>query len=68
MLRHAVACGEYISVASQHDAEQADIEKEREQQRKGPEAQQRELEELTQIYINRSVLSLGLDQILYQSE
>jgi len=39
-------------VASQKDAEEADIEKERAEQRKGPEAQQRELEELTQIYID----------------
>lgn len=44
--------GEYISVASQKDAEEADIEKERAEQRKGPEAQQRELEELTQIYVD----------------
>lgn len=55
----SMACGEYISVASQKDAEEADIEKERAEQRKGPEAQQRELEELTQIYIDRG-LSPGL--------
>jgi VIT1/CCC1 family predicted Fe2+/Mn2+ transporter len=46
--------GEYISVASQKDAEEADIEKERAEQAKGPAAQQRELEELTQIYIGVS--------------
>jgi hypothetical protein len=38
-------------VSSQKDAEEADIEKERTEQAKGPAAQQRELEELTQIYI-----------------
>jgi VIT1/CCC1 family predicted Fe2+/Mn2+ transporter len=42
--------GEYISVASQKDAEEADIEKERAEQRKGPAAQARELEELAAIY------------------
>lgn len=46
--------GEYISVASQKDSEEADIEKERAEQRKGPAAQQRELDELTQIYIDVS--------------
>jgi uncharacterized protein HemX len=48
----AAAAGEYISVSSQKDAEEADIEKERAEQRKGPEAQERELDELTQIYID----------------
>lgn len=48
--RHCLA-GEYISVSSQKDAEEADIEKERAEQRKGPAAQQRELEELTNIYV-----------------
>jgi VIT1/CCC1 family predicted Fe2+/Mn2+ transporter len=38
--------GEYISVASQKDAEEADIEKERAEQRKGPHARLREFEEL----------------------
>jgi hypothetical protein len=38
--------GEYISVSSQKDAEEADIEKERLEQLKGPEARQREFEEL----------------------
>lgn len=53
LLTRALA-GEYISVASQKDAEEADIEKERAEQAKGPAAQQRELEELTQIYIGVS--------------
>lgn len=34
-----MACGEYISVASQRDAECADIAKEVQEQRKGPTAQ-----------------------------
>lgn len=33
----SMAAGEYISVSSQRDTEQADIQKEREQQEKGPE-------------------------------
>ena len=45
------AAGEYISVSSQKDAEEADIEKERLEQLKGPEARQRELQELTGIYV-----------------
>ena len=32
-----MAAGEYISVSSQRDTEAADVEKEREQQEKGPE-------------------------------
>lgn len=51
----SMACGEYISVASQKDAEEADIEKERAEQLKGPEAQARELEELMHIYIQRGL-------------
>jgi hypothetical protein len=54
-LWRAPPTGEFISVASQKDAEEADIAKERAEQAKGPEAQQRELEELTQIYVNRGV-------------
>ncbi|KXZ50817.1 hypothetical protein GPECTOR_15g503 [Gonium pectorale] len=45
----SMACGEYISVASQRDTEEADIEKERQQQ----------LKELTEIYVKR-----GLDRPL----
>eukprot|EP00775_Hariotina_reticulata_P000676 gene676-974_t len=55
----SMACGEYISVASQKDAEEADIEKERLEQLKGPDARERELDELTQIYVNR-----GLNEVL----
>ncbi|KAF8057734.1 pcl1 [Scenedesmus sp. PABB004] len=50
-----MACGEYISVASQRDTEEADIEKERQEQRKGPAARARELDELTQIYVDRGL-------------
>jgi hypothetical protein len=52
---HSVAVGEYISVAGQRDAEEADIQKERDEQAKGPAARAHELEELTEIYINRCV-------------
>jgi len=41
-----MAAGEYISVASQKDAEEADVEKERAEQQKGPSARLREFEEL----------------------
>ena len=51
----SMAAGEYVSVASQRDAEQADIDKEILEQLKGPEAQARELEELTLIYVDRGV-------------
>ncbi|GFR44345.1 hypothetical protein Agub_g5562 [Astrephomene gubernaculifera] len=51
----SMAVGEYISVASQRDTEEADIEKERQQQLKGPAARARELEELTCIYIQRGL-------------
>ncbi|KIZ03149.1 Fe(2+)/(Mn2+) transporter pcl1 [Monoraphidium neglectum] len=51
----SMACGEYISVSSQKDAEEADIEKERAEQAKGERAQQTELEELTAIYRSRGL-------------
>lgn len=51
----SMAVGEYVSVSSQRDAEQADIKKEIEEQLKGPAAQARELEELAQIYVSRGV-------------
>jgi VIT1/CCC1 family predicted Fe2+/Mn2+ transporter len=50
-----MACGEWVSVASQRDAEQADIEKERREQAKGPAAQAVELDELTNIYLGRGL-------------
>ena len=55
----SMACGEYISVASQRDAEEADIAKEIAEQKKGEEARLLELEELTMIYVDRG-LTRGL--------
>lgn len=52
----SMAAGEYVSVSSQRDAEQADIAKERRELEHQPEF---ELQELTQIYIGR-----GLDSDL----
>jgi VIT1/CCC1 family predicted Fe2+/Mn2+ transporter len=52
----SMAAGEYVSVSSQTDAEQADIARETRELRETPEA---ELEELTQIYCAR-----GLDEAL----
>ena len=40
----SMAVGEYVSVSSQRDAEKADIDKEIQEQLKGPEARARELE------------------------
>jgi VIT1/CCC1 family predicted Fe2+/Mn2+ transporter len=51
----SMACGEFISVSSQRDAEEADVEKERAEQAKGPEARARELEELAGIYMARGL-------------
>jgi len=51
-----MAAGEYVSVSSQTDAEQADIERETRELRDTPEA---ELEELTRFYSAR-----GLDEAL----
>jgi len=52
----AMAAGEYVSVSAQSDTEKADIALETQELRDYPEA---ELEELTQIYVNR-----GLEQDL----
>ncbi|KAH7620775.1 hypothetical protein Ndes2526B_g04697 [Nannochloris sp. 'desiccata'] len=51
----SMAAGEYVSVSSQRDAEKVDIELEVLEQSKGSEAQERELEELTHIYVERGV-------------
>ena len=51
----SMALGEYVSVSAQKDAEKADIDKEIQEQLKGPEAQARELDELAQIYVDRGV-------------
>jgi VIT1/CCC1 family predicted Fe2+/Mn2+ transporter len=52
----SMAAGEYVSVSSQTDAEQADLAREARELRETPEA---ELEELTGIYVDR-----GLDRDL----
>lgn len=52
----SMAAGEFISVSSQSDTEQADLARERRELREDPES---ELQELTQIYVDR-----GLDQDL----
>lgn len=52
----SMAAGEYVSVSSQADAEQADLARERAELEEMPEA---ELEELTMIYVDR-----GLDRDL----
>jgi len=51
----SMAIGEFISVSSARDSQQADLQKEREEQLKSPEAAARELEELTQIYVDRGL-------------
>jgi VIT1/CCC1 family predicted Fe2+/Mn2+ transporter len=52
----SMAAGEYVSVSSQTDAENADLARERRELAETPEA---ELEELTRIYVDR-----GLDRRL----
>jgi VIT1/CCC1 family predicted Fe2+/Mn2+ transporter len=52
----SMAAGEYVSVSSQHDAEQADINRERRELAADPEFEQAEL---TEIYVRR-----GLDREL----
>jgi VIT1/CCC1 family predicted Fe2+/Mn2+ transporter len=53
----SMTIGEYISVSSQKDSEQADVQKEIDEHAKGENARNRELMELTQIYINRGLNS-----------
>lgn len=50
-----MAAGEYISVASQRDAELTDVEKERAEQEKGPAAREAEERELAAIYRARGL-------------
>jgi VIT1/CCC1 family predicted Fe2+/Mn2+ transporter len=54
----SMAAGEYVSVSSQADTEQADLDRERKELRDNPKAEQ---EELTGIYVRR-----GLDRELAQ--
>ena len=58
-LRHTDVHPCTAATCSQKDCEEADIDKERLQQEMGPEARQHELDELTQIYVNRG-LTLAL--------
>lgn len=51
----SMACGEYVSVASQKDTEAADMQRERSEFLKGPKHVQKELEELAQIYETRGL-------------
>jgi VIT1/CCC1 family predicted Fe2+/Mn2+ transporter len=51
-----MSAGEYVSVSSQSDTEQADLARERKELREDPKG---ELDELTEIYVKR-----GLDQSL----
>ena len=51
----SMGVGEYISVASQRDIEEADVQKERNAQQSGPESRASELEELVQIYVDRGL-------------
>ncbi|MDA8331409.1 MAG: VIT family protein [Candidatus Dormibacteraeota bacterium] len=48
----SMAAGEYVSVSTQRDAEQADLQRERVELREDPKG---ELEELAQIYVTRGV-------------
>ena len=51
-----MAAGEYVSVSSQSDTEQADLARERKELKESPEF---EVDELTDIYVKR-----GVDQAL----
>lgn len=48
----SMAVGEYVSVSSQHDAEQADIEREKQELAQQPKA---ELRELAMLYVKRGL-------------
>ena len=51
----SIAIGEFVSVYGQRDTEEADLQKEREEHARGPSAREHELEELTQIYVERGL-------------
>lgn len=59
----AMAAGEYVSVSSQSDTEEADLARERRELATQPEA---ELEELTQIYVDRGVEATLARQVAQQ--
>lgn len=51
----SMAVGELVSVYSQRDSEEADLQREIAEHAKGPDARMAELQELTQIYIERGL-------------
>ncbi|MGV1926513.1 VIT1/CCC1 transporter family protein [Agrobacterium tumefaciens] len=59
----SMAAGEYVSVSSQADTEEADLARERKELETLPEA---ELEELTQIYVNRGLTADLAKQVAVQ--
>ncbi len=59
----SMAAGEYVSVSSQRDAEQADIERERKELEKSPDA---ELNELATIYERRGLSKALAQQVAEQ--
>jgi VIT1/CCC1 family predicted Fe2+/Mn2+ transporter len=59
----SMAAGEYVSVSSQADAEQADLARERRELEEMPEA---ELEELTMIYVSRGLDRDLAEQVAHQ--
>ncbi|WP_417674891.1 VIT1/CCC1 transporter family protein [Pseudodonghicola sp.] len=59
----SMAAGEYVSVSSQADAEQADMARERRELEEMPEA---ELEELTMIYVARGLDRELAEQVAHQ--
>lgn len=56
----AMAAGEYVSVSSQRDTEQADLDQERHELQVHPEAEQ---EELARIYVRRGLSDALADQV-----
>ncbi|KAI8918494.1 hypothetical protein PhCBS80983_g03591 [Powellomyces hirtus] len=66
----SMACGEYVSVATQKDTESADMIREKEEFMKGPQAMERELRELAGIYEARGIspeLALRVAEELHQA-
>jgi VIT1/CCC1 family predicted Fe2+/Mn2+ transporter len=59
----AMAAGEYVSVSSQADSEQADLARERQELHSAPEAEQREL---AGIYVRRGLTPELADQVAQQ--
>jgi VIT1/CCC1 family predicted Fe2+/Mn2+ transporter len=59
----SMAAGEYVSVSSQSDAEEADLAKERQELEATPEA---ELAELTSIYVSRGLTKQLAQQVAVQ--